>query len=85
MYHYLENILDKRENETLINRTYRTKYLNPLFITDKGVVQIESGKEYKSTFNEDILLQELTRRERKKYKKNPKLFENKNLTSTAQD
>ncbi|MFP4846395.1 hypothetical protein [Winogradskyella sp. PE311] len=74
IFHYFKNALENNKKETLTDRKYNVKYLDPKFITNLGVVQIESGKDYKTTFETSILLQELTRKEKKKLKKNPKFY-----------
>lgn len=73
-FHYLENLLDDTET-TLKNRNHKTKYLNPKFFTDNVIKKIESKQNYNVSFNEEIKLQEFSRREKKKYKKKPKEFE----------
>lgn len=50
------------------------EYLTPNFLTENGVDKLISEKEYKVMFNETLLFQELTRREKKKYKKDPSSF-----------
>lgn len=73
-FHYLENLLDDKKS-TLKNRNHKTKYLNPNFFTDNINKKIESRESYNVSFNEEIKLQEFSRREKKKYKKKPNAFE----------
>lgn len=73
-FHYLKNLLDNKKS-TLKNRNHKTKYLNPNFFIDNDVKKIESGENHNVSFNEDIKIQEFTRREKKKYKKKPHKFE----------
>jgi hypothetical protein len=73
-FHYLENLLDDKKS-TLKNRNHKTKYLNPNFFTDNINKKIESRESYNVSFNEEIKLQEFSRREKKKYKKKPNTFE----------
>ena len=73
--HYLiDNNLERQKKQTLKNRKSQNEYLTPYFITKNGAEKITSNKEYTVFFNETILFQELTRREKKKYKKNPSIF-----------
>lgn len=72
-FHYLKNLLDDKKS-TVKKRNYKTKYLNPFFLMDNEVKKIESRETYNVSFSEKIKLQEFSRREKKKYKKNPKEF-----------
>jgi hypothetical protein len=74
IFHYLENLLDDKKS-TLKNRNYKIQYLNPNFFTDNINKKIESRESYNVSFNEEIKLQEFSRREKKKYKKKPNTFE----------
>ena len=49
-------------------------FLTPHFFTAEGVITVESSKEYSASFNEAMLLQEMTRSEKKKYLKDPTPF-----------
>ena len=73
-FHYLKNLLDDKKS-TLKNRNHKTKYLNPNFFTDNVNKRIESRESYNVSFNEEIKLQEFSRKEKKKYKRNPNAFE----------
>lgn len=73
VFHYLQAQFT-REKSTLSERKQNIKYLNPYFTTDKGLVQLESKQTYQVLFNEENLLQEFSRREKKKFKKKPELF-----------
>lgn len=66
-YHYIKDTQDN-------NRSVKTKYLNPLFFVDNSNKRIKSKEVYTVSFNEDIKLQEFSKKEKKKYKKNPKDF-----------
>jgi hypothetical protein len=68
IFYYLKNLLDDKNN-TLKNRNHKTKYLNPNFFIDNVVKKIESRENHNVSFNEEIKLQEFTRREKKRYKK----------------
>lgn len=74
VFHYLKNLLDDKKT-TLKNRVHKTKYLNPTFYVDNTTKKIEQGKEYTVSFNEEIKLQEFSKREKRKYKKTPEKFQ----------
>lgn len=69
VFYYLENLLDDTKS-TLKNRNYKAKYLNPIFFTDNQNTKIKSGENYKVSYNQEIKLQEFSKIEKKKYKKN---------------
>lgn len=69
IFHYLKNLLDGNKN-TFTNRNHKTKYLNPNFFIDNSNKKIKSKDTYKVLFNEEVKLQEFSRREKKKYRKN---------------
>ena len=73
-FHYLNNLLDDTEN-TLKNRNHKIKYLNPIFLSDNLNTKIKSKEIYKVSFNEELKLKEFSKREKKKYKKNPNNFQ----------
>ena len=68
-----ENIVNS-EKRTLKNHSNYYKYLTPRFLTKDGLTTVESKKEYMASFDESILLQEMTRSEKKKYAKDPNQF-----------
>jgi hypothetical protein len=74
--YYLYNLksIGNNESQTLKNHVSSYKFLTPKFLTSEGLITVESNKEYTSFFNETILLQEMTRSEKKKYAKNPSQF-----------
>jgi len=74
VYYLIDDKLERKENQTLKDIKCRYEYLSPYFITKNGVCKIEHRKEYTVEFNETILLEELTKKEKKKYKNNPELF-----------
>ena len=75
------SFFDNNDTEKKVTRVYtsnhgsRYKFLTPNFLTSEGATSIESKKEYTGFFNETILLQEMTRSEKKKYLKKPTSFE----------
>jgi len=75
VYYLIDNNFERNEKQTLKNRKSRNEFLTPYFITENGTSKIEPRKEYTVMFDETILFQELTRREKKKYKKNPNIFD----------
>ncbi|OOG69257.1 hypothetical protein B0E44_12100 [Flavobacterium sp. A45] len=59
-----------KQNQTLKNYKSEYEYITPNFVTQEGILKVESGKEYTSIYNEAALFQELTNSEKKKYLKN---------------
>jgi hypothetical protein len=57
-------------------KNYKSKYefVTPYFLTQEGLITVESKKEYTSLCNESVLFQEFTRSEKKKYLKDPTQF-----------
>lgn len=72
-FHYLENLLDDTKS-TLANRNHKIKYIDPNFFMDNSTKKIKSNENYKVSFNEEVKLQEFSKREKKKYNKNPNNF-----------
>ncbi|WP_299778820.1 hypothetical protein [uncultured Formosa sp.] len=73
-FHYLKNLLDATKS-TISNRDYKIKYINPTFYIDNSNRKIQSKEISNVSFNEDLKLQEFSKRDKKKYKKNPNEFE----------
>lgn len=71
--YYLNNVdnLDRDEHQSIKNYKHQYKYIAPKFFTSDGSITIETTKEYTATCNEAILLQEMSRSEKKKYFKDP--------------
>ncbi len=65
---FMVYFLTRENNRTASKR----EYLTPWFYTSEGKLQLASGEEYTVDFNNEILTQELTRREKKKRIKNKK-------------
>jgi hypothetical protein len=59
-----------KQKQTLKNYKSEYEYVTPNFVTQEGILKVESGKEYTSLYNETVLFQELTNSEKKKYLKN---------------
>lgn len=51
-------------------------YVDPLFATRDGISKIKKSKTYTAIINNEIITKELSRRESKKFKKNPDLLNN---------
>jgi hypothetical protein len=66
-------------NKGLINKKIKTKrkyeYVNPIFNTTNGVTHIKHGLKYTSEVTLENVKEEFSRREKKKHKKNPQLFQ----------
>ena len=75
IYYLINNNLDFKEKQTLKNVKSRNKFLTPYFSTEHGIIKLTPNKKYIVAFNEPILFKELTKREKKKYKKNPNIFD----------
>ncbi len=75
VYYLADDDLKKYRNLNLKTQKTPHVYLTPYFITDQGVEKLKPKTKYTVAFGEETLLREFTRREKKKYKKNPELFE----------
>lgn len=73
-YLFNYNNIENGEKRTLKNNPNYYKYITPKFLTTDGITTVESKKEYTASFDESILLQEMTRSEKKKYAKDPSQF-----------
>lgn len=74
--YYLNSVdnLDSDQHQSIKNYKHRYKYITPKFFTSDGSITIETTKEYTAACNEGILIQEMSRSEKKKYLKNPTTF-----------
>jgi hypothetical protein len=74
--YYLFNLksIGNDEKQTFKNNGSRYKFVTPSFLTSEGFTTVESKNEYTAFINETILLQEMTRSEKKKYLKDPTPF-----------
>lgn len=75
IYHLIDSNLKNPEKQNLKNKKNRYAFLTPYFITENGTEKLKARKEYTAISNEKILFKEFTKREMKKYKKNPQIFE----------
>lgn len=74
--YYLNNLnTDTATQQNLKDQVSRNSFLTPYFITENGVEKLKPGIEYTATTNEEILFQELTKKEKKEYSKNPEIFD----------
>ncbi|MFH4968890.1 hypothetical protein V8G61_11860 [Gaetbulibacter sp. M240] len=74
IFHFLNNLLDEKES-TLKDRNYKIKFLDPVFFVNNKNVKLQPGEVYNVSINEKLITQEFSNREKKKYQKNPELFE----------
>jgi hypothetical protein len=74
VFHYLKNLLDT-EKSTLKDRDHKVQFLDPVFFIENANKKIKSRETYQVLCNENIKLQEFSRREKRKYRKEPKFFE----------
>lgn len=73
VYHFLPNLMD-REKITMKKRNTVAKFINPLFLINGESKTIKHMDKYEVDFNEDLKLQEFSKREKKRYKKHPEDF-----------
>lgn len=64
----------QKEKRTLTNRKSYHEYIAPHFVTSDGVTTLEHKGKYSVDFDEEVLFKEFTKKEKKKYKKNPSMF-----------
>ena len=55
--------------KTRVDNKSKTAYVSPKFSTSEGIINLTKSKTYTSDYNEDILFEEFTRKEKKKYLK----------------
>ncbi|MEL1242610.1 M23 family metallopeptidase [Flavobacterium flavipallidum] len=74
--YYLSNYENISNSEKRTYKDYSGYYnfITPRFLTTDGLTIVEPNKEYMASFDESILLQEMTRSEKKKYAKDPSQF-----------
>lgn len=76
---YLDNSVkdldfNEKSKETLENMTHINAYVNPFFILNPNeTIQLEKNKTYTGFCNNEIIEEEMTKRELKKWKKNKEL------------
>ena len=67
--------LKNQKKQNLKNSKSRSAFLTPYFITENGFEKVKPKQKYTVTTNETTLFEEFTKKEKKKYKKNPELFD----------
>lgn len=67
--------INSKEKNTVTNRKRQHAYITPYYYTDSGSSQLVDKTKYKIMFDEEIFLKEFSKKELKKYKKNPAQFE----------
>lgn len=73
--HYLiNNDLNSKGKVTLKEQKSNNEFLTPYFYTNNGAEQLKDKNDYLISINETILFQEFSKREKKKYLKNPEMF-----------
>lgn len=75
VYYLMMEGLNSKGKNTVTNRKRQHAYVTPYFYTDNGSVKLEDNKKYEIVFDEEVFLKEFTKKELKKYKKNPSQFE----------
>lgn len=70
-----KNKTKNKTKQNLKNQKSSYTYLTPYFMTENGSQKLKPKTKYIVTSNEKTLFEEFTKREKKKYKKNPELFE----------
>ncbi|UCE92664.1 MAG: hypothetical protein JSV73_07460 [Flavobacteriaceae bacterium] len=74
--YYLKNPdLIEKEKKNLRDYSGSSICVDPNFYTADGPQHLKSGNVYVSVFDDSVLFQELSKRQIKKYKKNPSLFQ----------
>lgn len=77
VYHFTENIIDTERKSVLTNKNkaHKTKFLNPSFYTGNKIQKLRHGSFYEVSYSDEVKLEEFSKREIKKFKKNPKEFQ----------
>lgn len=73
VYQYTQNLMEIRQS--LKEKYNRIIYITPKFFLDNKTKEITPKEVYTVKFNEDLKIQEFTRREKIKFKKNPMDFQ----------
>ncbi|PCE66401.1 hypothetical protein B7P33_03650 [Sediminicola luteus] len=73
VYYLTQNIEDYKKQSLQSEDTHG--YVDPWFVTEKGVVKLQDDHQYTVQLNEEVILQEFSRREKKRYKKDPVSFQ----------
>ncbi len=71
LIYYLSNIKDFNKKVTkMSDKINRYSYITPVFLLKNEIRKLESGSENEGVISEEIILQELSRKEKKKYYSN---------------
>ena len=74
--HYLYDAsFGKKKKVTMKDYKSRDRFLSPYFVTANGVHKLKDREIYVSESSATVLLAEFSKKEKKKYKKNPELFQ----------
>ncbi|MGQ1944960.1 M23 family metallopeptidase [Ornithobacterium rhinotracheale] len=73
VYHFLPSYSDTGQRN-MKNKDRDVNFIDPLFLVDGEKKHLKNAESYKVDFNEDLKLQEFSKREKKRYKKNPEDF-----------
>ncbi|MRI64051.1 hypothetical protein EDM00_08630 [Ornithobacterium rhinotracheale] len=73
VYHFLPSYSD-RAPRNMKNKNRDIFFVDPLFLVNGEKKHLKNAESYEVDFNEDLKLQEFSKREKKRYKKNPEDF-----------
>lgn len=63
------------DEKKLINSESQREHVTPLFFSSNGSIKLNHNKVYTVEINESVLFEEFTKKEKKKYKNSPQIFE----------
>ena len=75
VYYLNTDKYDHTKKENLTNRKSKNDYVHPYFVTEEGAFQLDNRATYKVKWDSDTLFSEFSKREKKKYAKDPKQFQ----------
>lgn len=73
IYYRVSTDYKKFKKSNFKNQFFMNAYVDTYFLTQMGAIKIQSGEHYSVEFNEEVLTKEFSRKERKKFKKDPTL------------
>ncbi len=74
VYSLYDPLIYEKSPDELKNYTYRYKYVEPFFLTEHGYSMIHNKARYESCMDPKIKAKEMTRKELKRFMKNPKKY-----------
>lgn len=74
LYFHVSYLVDNKNTNNSKEKMHR-EFVDPIFLTKKGETKLNHGNEFTVGFSEALLKEEFSRREKKKFKKNPQLFQ----------